>query len=162
MHYIEDFRANWRALLGASLGLGSGMALSSYVLSIFAPHLLKDLGWSKADFAMVGVASIFVLISVPVVGRLTDKFGVRRVAAVGVFILPLTFIASSRLNGPIYQYIAILLVQMTLCATTTMTVYTRLIVQSFQRSRGGALAAAVSAPAFVGAIGSPLITAFSI
>jgi MFS family permease len=161
MHYLADFRANWRPLVGASLGLGSGMALNSFILSVFAPYLLADLGWSKADFAMLGVASMLALISIPVIGRLTDLFGVRRIAAIGVITTPLTFVALSMLTGPLYQYILVLLVQMTIGATTTLTVYSRLIVQNFDRSRGGALALSVSMPAVIGAVGSPLIAAFN-
>ncbi|MCE7797080.1 MFS transporter [Sphingobium sufflavum] len=157
MHYLEDFRQNWRPLLGAALGLGSGMAMTSFILPVFAPHLLAEFGWPKADFAMVGVASVLVLFSIPLVGRMTDLFGVWKVAAVGVAVTPLTYVALSLQSGSIYQYLAILAVQMTLCATSTATVYTRLIVQYFERSRGGALAVTVSAPAIVGALGSPLI-----
>ena len=158
--YRADFKANWRPLLGASLGMGSGMALSSFILSIFAPHLLKGLGWSKADFAMTGALSIFVLVSVPVVGRLTDLFGVRRVAAIGVAGTPLTFVGLSQLDHSLQHYMVLLVIQMTICATTTMTVYSRLIVQYFESSRGGALAICAAMPAVVGAIGSPLLSGY--
>lgn len=161
MQYLADFKANWRPLTGAALGLGSGMALNSFIMSVFAPHLLADLHWSKADFAMLGAFSLLVLFSIPMIGRLTDLFGVRKVATIGVITTPLTFIGLSSLNGPLYQYAVILLVQMTICTTTSATVYTRLIVQNFDRSRGGALALAVSAPAVVAAIGSPLLTSFN-
>ncbi|HEX7853562.1 MAG TPA: MFS transporter [Sphingobium sp.] len=160
MHYLADFREKWRPLVGASLGLGSGVALQSFIMGVFAPYLLSALGWSKADFAMLGVLSILVLFAVPVVGRLADVYGVRKVAAVGVVAVPLNLVAMSLLTGPLYQYAIVLIVQMTLCATTSAAVYTRLIVQNFDRSRGGALALAVSMPAVVGAIGSPLAVAF--
>ena len=158
--YLTDFRAKWRPLAGASLGMGSGMALNSFILSIFAPHLLAALGWSKADFAMAGALSIFTLASIPVVGRLTDLFGVRRVAMIGVVVTPLSFVGLGRLGGSLHEYMVLLVIQLTICATTTMTVYSRLIVQHFDSSRGGALAITAATPALVGAIGSPLITGF--
>lgn len=155
--YVEDFSTNWRPLAASGIGLGSGLALQSFVMSIFAPHLLQSTGWSKADFALTGVFAGLVILTIPIVGRIVDLFGVRRIAAIGVVATPICFLAISRLDGPIWHYLLVMLILMTLGVTTTATVYTRPIVKNFNRTRGGALALVTSVPPLVAALGGPLI-----
>jgi hypothetical protein len=52
--YLAEFRLHWKSLLGASIGLAAGAALNYFTLSTFGPPLIAALGWSKADFALVG------------------------------------------------------------------------------------------------------------
>jgi MFS family permease len=42
------------------------------------------LRWDRSDFALTGVIALLTFVFPPVYGRLTDLFGVRRVAVIGV------------------------------------------------------------------------------
>ncbi len=158
--FFEEFRRNWRALVATSLGLASGMALHPFVLNILAPHMVQALGWSKSEFAMAGAAAALAIISYPLVGRLADRFGVRRIGAIGLAATVLSFVGIASLQGPMRWYIAILILQLTLGAMTTGPVYLRLVVRSFDSGRGLALAIAVSTPAVIAAFASPLLSLF--
>jgi MFS family permease len=156
--YVGEFKRRSRGLLAAMAGLAAGFLLNHYVANLFAPHLVREFGWSKSDFALVGTVGLLNLAAIPVVGRLTDLLAVRRVAFVGVVALPLTFVALSMMTGSIVLYTAIMAVQYLLCgATTTSTVYSRLVAERFVSARGLALAFAATSPALVGMVGSPIL-----
>ena len=156
--YLGDIRTNWRFVLAAAAGLGSGTLLNHYTNQIFAPHLLNEFGWSRAEFAMIGALSVVTLAVIPIVGRLTDLLGVRMLATIGVISLPLSFIAFSMMSGDIKHFFIITVAQNVLCGTTTTsTVYSRLIVARVITGRGLALSIAASTPAVAGMIGSPLL-----
>lgn len=160
MSYLGEFRANGRSVLAAVVGLSSGLSLITYITSLFAPYLLKEFGWSKADFALTGTLALAALICLPVVGRVTDTVGVRRTAAMGVITLPLTFLALSAMRGPIGEYMAIYVVQAILGITTTTTVYSRLVALPFTRARGLALSVVAASPAIVAAVFIAPLTRF--
>jgi MFS family permease len=158
--YVTEFRQHWRALLASFIGLASGMGATMSAPSIFAPYLLREFGWSRAEFAAVGTLSIFLLFAYPVVGWLADRIGARRTALIGVTALPLAFVAFSFQNGDLRWYAIILVTQMLLGATTTSAVYTRAVVQNIDKARGLGLAIVASGPAFTTAICGPLLNDF--
>lgn len=156
--YLHEFRSHWRALLASSIGHGAGLAVSAYVIGTFAPPLMQEFGWSKSDFALLGTATLLTLIALPAIGRLTDLFGVRPVAAVGVVFMPLSYLALSEFDGQLRTFILVAVLQVIIGATTTSTVYSRLVAERFKRARGLSLAIMASAPAVVGGIAAPLLS----
>jgi MFS family permease len=161
MGYLTEFRANWRALAAAGIGMAAGYLLVNYISNVFTPHLIQEFGWSRADLARVGATAILGIIGQPVAGRLTDAFGVRRVALVGVITGPLIFFSLSMLSGSLTHYFLLCLAQVTIVGGTTSTVvYSRLIAQNFSRARGVALAIAACATPAVAALAIPFLSAF--
>ena len=160
MGYLAELRDNWRPLLAALIGLGSGFSITTYVTSTMAPHFIAEFGWSKAQFALIGSLGLIVVPLFALVGRLTDIIGVRRTALIGAVSGPLAYAGLSQMGGDIRIYIALFLFQAALCITTTATVYTRVVVQYITGSRGLALAIVASGPALTGAIGGPLLNNF--
>jgi len=157
---LGDLRAGWRALLAVSLGLASGLPLQPFVMSVLAPRLVMAMHWSKAEFAGVAAAAALTIPAYPIVGRLADRFGVRVVGGIGLAAMTAGYCGIAALDGSISHYIGILLVQVAFGAMTTGPVYLRLIVRDFDRSRGLALAIAVSFPAVVAAVASPLLARY--
>lgn len=160
MSYIGELRVNWRPLAAAALGMGAGLSLNAYMGSIFAPHVIAEFGWTRSQYALIGVTGLLVFITLPFCGRLVDLYGVRRVAAVGVVGYPLGFLLFSQTDGHIGTFIAIAAIQTFLGASTTSAVYSRIVAQHFERARGLALAVAISGPALVGAVASPFFAAY--
>jgi MFS family permease len=143
------------------VGLASGYITAQYLLSVFAPHILADFGWSKAQFATVGVLPLMTVVAGPIAGRLTDIHGVRRVAAVGIVGTPLVFVALSRMTGDFRLFFWISALQLLFVGvTTTSIVYSRAIAEQFTGARGLALSIVGAAPAIVAAISAPLLSRF--
>jgi MFS family permease len=156
--YLGEFRANWRILVAAATGMGFGFTLYLYIGSLFAPHLLAAFGWSKAQYALISSTYLVAMVTLPVVGRLTDRFGPRPIAAVGIVAYPLLLVAFSATNGSFALFLFLnLLLVMIAGSTTTSALYSRFIAQGFDRSRGFAMSLMASAaPAAVAIATTPL------
>lgn len=122
--------------------------------------MIADLGWTKAQFAALGILSLINAFVFPVAGRLADLFGVRRTVLIGIVTLPIAYLAFARMTGPIWQYAVIQLAMGVLTITTSTTVYTRLAVQFVSRARGLALAIVASGPALTGIVLGPVMNGF--
>lgn len=158
MKYFDEFRKCWQYLLASSLGMAAGYTLVSYVNNLFTPHLLDAFSWSRSDIALVGVAAFLGIVTQPVAGRLTDRFGVRRVAAVGVLFAPLIFVGFALMTGSIWQFFLLTFAQILVVGgTTSAVVYNRLVAQSFFSARGVAFAIAASSAPVAGALLAPVV-----
>jgi MFS family permease len=159
-HYLEELRENWRPLLAATVGMGSGMSVVGVITSTIAPSLIADTGWSKADFAMVGSLALVTSFAFPFIGRLADLIGVKLTALIGQVTVPLVYLAFSLMSGDFGVYLVIFAIQSFICVTTTATVYTRLAVQYVRKARGLALAIVASGPAVTGIILAPILNSY--
>ena len=157
MSYLGELRTHRRPLAAATAGLSAGLSLSAYTNAAMAPQFLAAFGWSRSDFALTGVITLLTFVFLPLYGRLTDLFGVRRVAAVGVVGMPLGWLAYALMTGPIWQYFAITAGIIALGVATTPAIYSRLVATRFDQARGLALAIAISGPPLLGAVGVPLL-----
>lgn len=160
MAYLSEIGRAWRPLSAAMLGLATGNSVVGIVTSAIAPALVADAGWSKAEFAAIGSLTLFTALVLPLIGRLADVLGVRLTALIGLVTVPLVYLAYSYCGGSLRVYVAIYLVQTTVCVTTTSMIYTRLAVQHVDRARGLALALVASSPALAGMVGGPLLNAY--
>jgi predicted MFS family arabinose efflux permease len=157
--YRAEFRAGWRAILATAFGIGAGVALSIYLSNLFLPHLSAEFGWTDAQFALTGLAALGATGGVLVSGRLADRFGVRRVACLGLVGMPLMWLAFSRLSGDIRLYYALFTLMMLVGTTTTSVVYARVTAERFNAARGLALALAIGGAPVAGGLAAPLVSA---
>lgn len=155
--YFSEIRLNWQALMSGAFGMALGSALSHYTLSLFGPALIKDLGWSKAEFALIGSVPLATMVLIPVAGRFVDRFGTRMAAVVGFLGVPLGFLWMSLMSGNLIEYFAIYLAQHVFGILTTSMVFCRVIVERFDTARGIALSLIMSAPPLAGAIAAPFM-----
>lgn len=159
--YFGEFRQSWRPLAAASLGMAAGYTINNYLNNIFFPPLMQEFGWNSSNIALIGATMTLSVIFQPLAGRLTDRFGVRRVALFGVIMSAVIYLLMSMMTGSFWVFLLLVMLQIaTVTSTTGAVVYSRLIAQSFDRARGMALATAVCAPSVVGALVVPLMTGF--
>lgn len=157
MSYMQEFREQWRSWVGAALGLSVGAGAQAYSNSLFAPHMLSEFGWSRALFALQGTLSIAMFAIIPVIGRLTDLLGSRRIAFFGVLAMPLAFFAFSLQTGDITLFFVLSILKMMIGATTATLVYCRVVALNFTVARGLALAVCTSAPALLMVFCAPIL-----
>ena len=93
--YWGELRTHWRPLLAATMGLGFGIGLSAYTMSLFAPKMIGEFGWAKSQFALLGSFGLLMLIMQPITGRLTDRFGFVAVLRAGLILMTLGVLAST-------------------------------------------------------------------
>ncbi len=147
MSYLGELRQNIRPLAAASLATGTSLPLFAYTNSVFAPHLIADFGWSRAQFALIGITMLITLPILPFVGRFTDRFGVRKVALVGVLSMPLGFVGYSQMQGDFTTYLVLFTAVLIVGSMAGPLVFTRVIAANFVRAQGLALTVVNCAPA---------------
>jgi MFS family permease len=158
--YLGELRVNWRCLAAASVGLASGFTLLLYFSNIFAPHLIQEFGWSRSQFALLGLSILVAIVTLPIMGRLADILGVRRMVAIGITLTPLLLIAFSRINGNFAYFFFLNVLQIIVGAITTSLVYGRLIAENFRRSRGLAFGIAACAAPATAAVATRILSSF--
>jgi len=159
-NYVREFLTHWKSLLAASAGLAAG-TISNYINNLFTPSLIEEFGWTRSEFALTGLTVVFAAICIPIVGRVVDTVGTRRMAFVGVTAMPLVFIALSAMNGSFALFFALSQLQMIVVSCLAgVLVYTRLIARNFTLARGVALGIASCATPLVTVALSPALSAF--
>lgn len=157
MSFFGEFRINWVTLLATFIGIATGNALSHYTLSIFAPELIEEFGWSKAEFALTGVLQGISVITIPIAGWFTDRFGARVAVTIGFIAMSLGFLAYTVMNGSLLVFFTIWIIQHLLGVLTTSLVFTRVIVERFDHARGSSLSLLMMGPPLSGAVAAPIL-----
>ena len=157
--YVGELRVNWRPLLSVVIGLSSGLVMTSFVIGIMGNYLVEEFKWPKEQMALVGALALGAVLLFPLVGRMTDVFGVRKTAMIGVIASPIFYLALSRIET-LLAYAVLYALQASILATTTPPVYCRIIVQYFKEARGLALGIATAGPAVAVVVGGPLLNNF--
>jgi len=159
LSYLGELRQNIRPLVAASLGVGTSLPLFAYTNSVFAPYLVKDFGWSRAQFALIGLTMLATLPFLPIIGRITDKIGVRRVALTGTLLILPCFIAYSQMQGSFVYYLVLFTLVLIVASMTSTLVYTRIVAENFELAQGLALTIVNCAPAVLAIPIIPLLNA---
>ncbi len=160
MTYLREFAGNWQAFAAACIGMAAG-TVSIYMNNIFSPHLIGEFGWAKSEFALIGLTVVVSVIFLPIVGRLTDRYGMKKVALTGVIGLPAIFLGLALQPGSFAVFFALSVLQMLVISSLAgIVVYGRLIVRGFERARGLALGLASCAAPLATVVFTPLLSAF--
>ena len=154
---LAEFRRGWLVLLAGVIGAGVGVLTAINSLAVMMRFLEAEFGWGRSQVAIAG--SFFTLglfLAGPWVGRLYDRYGVRRVGPVSVIMLALIFAGLTQVQGPVWVlYIGYLALGL-LGAGTSYIAYSRAVNTWFQKGRGLALAITMSGTALASAI-QPLV-----
>lgn len=155
--YLGELRQNVRPLASASFGVGTSLPLFAYTNSVFAPYLIEEFGWSRAQFALIGLTMLATLVFLPFIGRFTDKLGVKRVALTGTLMIPPCFFAYSQMQGSFLVFLGLFTLVLIVGSMTSQLVYTRLIAENFRTTQGLALTIVNIAPAVLAIAIVPLL-----
>ncbi len=130
-----------------------------FIASVFVPAMSAEFGWTSSQVSLVASVGLLGMISFPLAGRLADMFGSRRVMLAGVVAIPLHYVLYSLQTGAIWQFFAIQASWSLFAALWSATVLGRVAAGRLTLARGFGIALLLSAPAAVGAVAAPLLTA---
>jgi len=155
---ISEWRDGWRTVAGAAAGMGTGVGLYLTVRSLFVVHLTREFGWTRGDLGVAGlVAFVTGAFALPFVGRMTDRFGYRRVVMVSVPALSLFYLMIALQPGPLGIHLALMVWGGLFGGGTSAIPYTRPVIAAFQRQRGLALGVATAGTSITAMIVPPII-----
>ena len=139
------FVRGWVTVVVCLLGISTGPAafgLSS--LFLLGTPIGQEFGWSRtAISAAVSVMMLCTAVSLPFMGRLVDRFGVKRILVPSIVIFGLCFLAASMISS-YWQFIALYVAMGTIAVGTNSVPYMRVLTSWFDRRRGLAIGIAGS------------------
>lgn len=131
----------WRPLLGACLCMFCGVpGVVYYTFGLFLPQIVADTGWSAVGVAAaIGPGVLMGAVMLPLVGRISDKYGVRLVALAGgpAFALGLACLGWASANSA--SFTAFVMFMYLLSFAGTPIAYAQMLTGWFDRRRGLAL-----------------------
>ncbi|MEZ5960155.1 MAG: MFS transporter [Hyphomonadaceae bacterium] len=155
---IAEWRRNWTVVLGAGIGMGTGVSLYLYVASIFIEPLREEFGWTRGDLGIGGMVSFVTgAIALPIIGRFIDRIGFRRVAIVCAIGLASVYALTAMQPGVYQLYLLLMIAGGVFGGGTSAMVYTRPVIASFARQRGLALGLATAGTSIAAMIAPPLL-----
>ncbi|WP_179403284.1 MFS transporter [Burkholderia guangdongensis] len=136
---------NWLVPAGGTLGLivGNG-PISVFAFGVFMVPLQSAFGWSRASLGLAtALCALVSALSLPFVGLLMDKFGVRRLLAWGIGLFGLNVALIGQAHGLTGFILLTALTGLTGAAQSPMG-YVKSIASYFDRRRGLAIGIAMS------------------
>jgi len=149
-----EFRERWPIVLAAFIGLlFSSGTFVVYAFSAFTPALAAEFGWGPLQIATaLGLFNLASVIASPVMGRMVDVHGGRRVVIVSTAGLAASFAALALLPNKLPVFYAMFIALALIGTGTTSPAYASIIVGWFDRSRGLALGLAMAGVGVGGAV----------
>ena len=131
----------WLVLLGCFVGMAlSTPAILMQPLGLFLKSMTAEFGWSRTTFSsVVAMASLANIIILPIAGYLVDRFGPRRIVAVGV-VLGCASYAALSLANTYGQLIALVMIAVAAGNLASYPAFMSLAQRWFDKRLGFALA----------------------
>ena len=130
---FREFRFGWPVVLASTFGISLGMSpLPFYTIGVFAKPLAAEFGWG-IDQIMFGLVPFCVVtvISAPMAGYLSDRYGVRRVALISMVTFSLAMMSFALNNGSHTLYLFLWGLLSILSAGTLPITFTKAISRWF-------------------------------
>ncbi len=155
----DEWRRGWRVVAASAVGVGTGAGLYQYLSSLFVAPLEAAFGWDRGEIGSAAALGLLGALAAPVVGRIADGYGVRRVATLCILVVAATHVALSMMTGAIWQFMAGIAVIGIAAPGCTGLVYSRAVNGWFDQGRGLALGVMSSGLSIATLLLSPLVAA---
>jgi predicted MFS family arabinose efflux permease len=132
----------WGVVAASAVGVYVSFAsVFVYTFGVFLKPLAETFGWTRQSAsAAFGVAAMCIALASPLLGRLFDRYGPRRVIIPCLAIFGLGFASLAALTGELWQLYATFAVLGLVGNGTAQMAYSRAVSTWFDRHRGLALA----------------------
>ncbi len=136
------------------------MGCGSFVYSLFVPPLQQAMGWSRGEI-MAGYTVFFVTMGLvsPLVGRIVDLKGARRIMPLGALIMGLGFVLLSLMQSLYVLYLGYVLVGVGAAGFASVPC-SAVVSNWFKRSRGTAIGLMSSGIGAGGVVMPPVVDYF--
>lgn len=154
-----EWRRGWPVALSAAMGIGLGLSpLPFYTIGVFVgpmtqPVAQGGLGFTPAQVMLaLPIYTFGALIMSPIIGILSDRIGVRRVAIASIVLFGFAMMALGLNTGSITLYAATWCLMAVAGAGTLPITFTRAVNNWFVKNRGIALGVALIATGMFGVL----------
>jgi predicted MFS family arabinose efflux permease len=137
-----EFRRGWPVLFAAALGTAFGASPIPFnSAGPFTKPLADEFGWGRGDIQLALFwFTAAVVLTVPFIGGLADRIGVRKVAIGTLALFGITFAALAFTPASLFAFYLLWLLMGALGGGSTPVTWTRAVNAWFEHNRGLALA----------------------
>lgn len=139
---VGEWRRGWPLVAAGMIGIGTGPGLFQNLSSLFIPGMIADFGWTRGDVATAAGIGLLGGFAAPLLGRLTDRIGVRPMIAGCMLLLGLAYVGLAAMSGQLWEYRLLVLALALSVPGTSALVYGKLVSSRFVVHRGIALGVA--------------------
>lgn len=138
----QDERAGWTVVMAAFFGVMVSFAsIVVYTFGIFLKPLSREFGWGREQIsAAFGLAAMTIAVCSPLLGRLLDRYGPRRVILPCMAVFGVTLGSLAWLTPHLAHFYGVFVLIGIVANGTTQMGYSRAVSSWFVRRRGTALA----------------------
>lgn len=135
----NEWHLGWRIVLACAIANGTGISLVFYVFSMFLIPMSAEMGMTRSETSVIQALVVTAALGAPIIGRLTDLWGFRRIYVLCALMLGLTGIIQGTLvNDPWLLGVTVAVSALFGSGASGITL-TRPINAHFDRYRGRAL-----------------------
>ena len=136
----------WVVLAAATLSLAVAIIGYSSSISLFLDDLIAEYGVSRTVMSgIMGLGGFLAAFTLPLVGKLVDRYGGRAAALVAMVLYALSMIALTLAVGPLAFFLLYLGLSVT-GARPLQVIHSTMIAQWFRSHRGRVMGIAIIAP----------------
>jgi MFS family permease len=147
-----EWRAHWPLVVASSLGF-TMIGVANFSLGPFMAPLQKAFGWSRSEISSgLTIYAITCVICQPIVGRMIDRFGPRRIALAGLASTGCALSLFATANGSLTDWLLLWLLYSLSAQLILTPVWSSAVASEFEAGRGVALALTLSGSALSGVV----------
>lgn len=147
----QEWRNNWRIGLAAFLAIGLSQGAFQALSSLYVLPLQTAFGWSRSEIAFAYNAPLVTAVASPFIGRAIDRLGTRRIMLTGMTLTALLYGGLGTMNGSLFLFYLLSVLVSVIGLSASGLTCSRIVSQTFVRSRGLSLAIARSGLALASA-----------
>ncbi len=142
----NSFLYGWWIVFVAAIGLFMGYGpIVTFTFSVFLRLLNQEFGWSRGEISQAFSLSLLVMsLAFPVIGRLVDRFGARKVIIPSISLFGLALMSLSWLSGNLWHLYAVYILLGLVGGGTAPVPYSNVLSHWFDKRRGLALGIAMA------------------
>lgn len=159
VHTRAEWRNGWPVVAVAAAGMATGAGLYHYVSSLFIFALEAEFGWSRGDISNAAAFGLLGTFSAPIIGRMADRWGARRIAMACILGMAACFLALSAMSGVYWHFLAITAVLGVAAPGCTTLIYGQAVNSWFDHGKGMALGITAAGMSVGAMLFSPLVRA---
>lgn len=153
----SEWRSGWPVVFGAAVALGTALPVWNYVSSLFVEPMTAQFGWTRGELASASASAFFGTLAAPLVGKVADLFGARRVLMLGLLGYAGAFLALAFQPGTLAAYTVIIMLHTMIGIACGGAVFSRAVAGWFDRSRGLALGLTMTGVPLAAALTTPAL-----
>lgn len=155
---MNEFKFGWKIVLTGMLGVAfSGSNILLYTIGGLAPELSSEFGWTHGSIQLASLFTVTtIVLSLPVVGYLSDKFGVRLVTLISVVMTSFFIMLHSFLPDNIFLFYVLASLTALAFAGSLPLTWTKMVTSWFDKRLGLALGLTLLGTGLGGALLKPV------